>query len=1106
MSYVDLNVHTEYSLLEGACRLGDLVEYAAKTGKKALALTDTGNMFAAVKFWDECSKHGIKPVIGCEISLQRGKSSLIGHPRITLLCKDAEGYRDLCKLVTLSYKDEINPHISMEELSQYSKGLICLVGDKQSDLYRFISDQDIPKAYENVREFKDIFGDDLYIRVSPAVDQTEKLTRDALFRLADGTSVKTAAVVRTMYVRPEDVTIQRTLAAIGTSIPVGEGHHLHSEEEMRREFGTHPEAVDNTGLIADKCSFEMEYGHYHFPAFKQTPKQRERTGGDNIKLFREICRKGLIKRYGTVTEELSARLGHELEVIISMGFTDYFLIVWDFVSFAKRNDIPVGPGRGSGAGSLAAYCMGITDIDPIRYSLLFERFLNPERISMPDFDIDFCYERRQEVIDYVVQRYGRDRVCMIVTFGTLAAKAAVRDITRVQGKPYAVGDRISRCIPSMTSITLDSALKEYPDLKKLYETDREAREVIDTARYIEGMPRNTSTHAAGVVICDAPVSDYVPVIVRDGVTATQYTMTDLEKTGLVKMDFLGLRNLTIIHDCEEFVRRSDPAFSKDFPDDDRKTYDMLSDGDTLGVFQFESEGMTHLLKTFRPRSIEDLTAAIALYRPGPMESIPRYLKNRQHPEGITYKHPCLKDILDVTFGCVVYQEQVMQICRKMAGYSLGRADLVRRAMSKKKADVMEKERPAFIEGSVRNGIDEHIAAEVFDELTGFASYAFNKSHAAAYSVVAYTTAYLKCHYPKEYLAAYMTANFYSQGKISECMAYCAKHSIAVLPPDINESGMGFTPCPEGIRFSLMSAKNVGANIAADVIKERKNGAFTSLTDLASRVRLNRKAAESLIKCGALDSMPHNRRTYLENLDLILNETGHLTSDRIDGQLDLFGGEKHTYTEVLEDMAEFPKSVLLAQEYEIMGMYITGHPLDDALIYAACAGIPPLGTSGRSDQRTAFVCMVDEVREHTARSGDKMAFLKVSGKTSETDVVVFPEAYRSYRQMLTIGAALLIEGNTSVRDGRMNVICERIVPAKEFIASFARRKLYIHLDSRDRQRIDRCVGCFDGRGGECTVLFVFDDIRRTISHRTIKSCELSADLLRRLSEITNISIG
>ncbi len=1097
MSYVDLNIHTEYSLLEGACRIADMVSYAKSLGKTALTLADTCNMFAAVRFYDECTAHGIKPIIGCEICVDGDRRISGALPRITLLCKDSEGYRSLCRLNTLSYADEAMPHISMKMLREHSKGLICLIGGEGSELYRLLSDRD-DAAYSEAKAYLDIFGEDLYLHIDPVYD-TSVYVQDALFRLSADLGIPAAAVCRTLYLRRTDQDIQRILSSIGDRPAAGRGHHLHTEEEMLALFPDHPEAVHNTALIADKCHFEMEYGHFHLPRYDLTPAQLDMCGGDSRVFFRRLCTAGLKKRYGTPSQELISRLDYELDVVTRMGYTDYYLIVWDFVSFAKAHGIPVGPGRGSGAGSLAAYCIGITDIDPIRYGLLFERFLNPERVSMPDFDIDFCYERRQEVIDYVVRRYGADRVAMIVTFGTLAAKAAVRDITRILGKPYAVGDRISRCIPSFVHISLDEALSSSEELRSYYESDADAREVIDTARYIEGMPRNTSTHAAGVVICDAPVSDYVPVIVRDGMAATQYTMTDLEKTGLLKMDFLGLRNLTVIHDCKEYVKQRCPSFDGNIPDDDAATYDMLSSGDTLGVFQFESAGMTELLRKFRPRSIEDLTAALSLYRPGPMDSIPRYLYNREHPDKVTYRHPCLEPILRLTYGCVVYQEQVMQICRVMAGYSYGRADLVRRAMSKKKADVMEKERPAFIEGAVNNGIDSRIAAEVFDELSGFASYAFNKSHAAAYSVVAYTTAYLKCHYRKEYMAALMSAFSGHQGKVSECMSYCRRHGIPILRPDINESGTGFTPCDEGIRFSLLCARNIGWNTVRDMTEERKKGRFTSLSDLAGRVQLSRRTAESLIKCGALDGMPHTRRTYLENLDGLLSSAGQFTRDRIEGQLDFFSSAGHTQTESLRELPEYPHEILLAQEHEILGMYVTGHPLDDALMYAAAAGIPDIqGMSRRAGDTVQFVCTLDSIKEHTAKSGELMAFAQTGDRYGTAEVVLFPAVYRDARPFLKPDARIFIRGRLSQRDRDMNVIADTVMTADEFMHSFDSGTLYIRVNSNDRASLDECTRILEGAQGTCKVLFVLEDLRKTIVHRRITSCTLSPKLLQDLS--------
>ncbi|MBQ5311450.1 MAG: DNA polymerase III subunit alpha [Oscillospiraceae bacterium] len=946
--FVNLHVHSEYSLLDGACRIADMVSYARSLGQTALAVTDR-DMFAAVQFYTECKEQGIKPIIGCELSVTGTGADRRAYP-VVLLCKDADGYRNLCKLISAAYEeDENSPHTDFSTLAGHSQGLVCLSGGRRGEVSARAASGDINGAVSAAQRYHDLFGEDYYIEAEDHFTQSDKLLLDRLFDIASRYGISTVAANDCRYVRKSEAEIQRILLAIKDNTQISsvsafetDEYYIKSEEEMRALFAEHPEAVDNTAVIADKCVFEMEFGTLRLPRYDLSEKQREVCGGDSAVYLRRLCEQGLKKRYGTPSKEITDRLAYELDVVISMGYTDYYLIVWDFVTYAKKHDIPVGPGRGSGAGSLAAYCIGITDIDPIRFSLLFERFLNPERVSMPDFDIDFCYERRQEVIDYVVRRYGHERVAMIVTFGTMAAKAAVRDITRVLGMPYSLGDRISKNIPSLVHISLDDAVKQSKELRELYEEDASARRIIDTARFIAGMPRNTSTHAAGVVICDAPVSDYVPVMIRDGTAVTEYTMTGLEKTGLLKMDFLGLRNLTIIHDCERFIKRIDPEFSvKDIRDDDVQTYRMLSSGDTAGVFQFESGGMTSLLGKFSPRSIEDLTAALSLYRPGPMDSIPKYLYNRSHPDSITYKHPCLEPILKVTFGCVVYQEQVMEICRTMAGYSYGRADIVRRAMSKKKAGVMEKERPAFIEGARANGISESIAAEVFDELSGFASYAFNKSHAAAYSVVAFTTAFLKCHYRKEYMAALMSAFSEYTGKISEYMDECRKHGIKMLRPDINESGMGFTPCAEGIRFSLLSAKNIGRNIIGMIIGERsRNGSFKSFTDLISRVEMPKRSIESLIKCGALDGFSLNRRQMLENLDAVLSAAGSFSRDRVDGQLDFFEISDEEPADAdfsIKPLPEYPRDLLLSMEYDILGMYVTGHPLENAAAVAHAAG-------------------------------------------------------------------------------------------------------------------------------------------------------------------------
>ncbi len=1114
MSFVNLHVHSEYSLLEGACRISDMISCVRSLGQTALALTDR-DMFAAVQFVTECREQGIKPITGCELAVTGSGADRIRTYHIVLLCKNAEGYRNLCKLVSLSYKqDETDPQVSFDILSAHCAGLICLSGGRQGEVSARAASGDINGAVSAAMKYKKLFGDDYYIEVSDHFTQSDKLLLDALYRVSDSTELPLAATNDCRYVRKSEADIQRILLAIKDNVPVSatsayetDEYYIKSEAEMLSLFAQRPDAVTNTGLIADKCSFEMEFGRLHLPRYDLSEKQSSICGGDSAVYLRKLCEQGLVRRYGTPSDEIRARLEYELDVVISMGYTDYYLIVWDFVTYAKKHDIPVGPGRGSGAGSLAAYCIGITDIDPIRFNLLFERFLNPERVSMPDFDIDFCYERRQEVIDYVVRRYGRDRVAMIVTFGTMAAKAAVRDITRVLGMPYSLGDRISKNIPSLVHISLDDAVKQSKELTELYENDPSARQIIDTARYIEGMPRNTSTHAAGVVICDAPVSDYVPVMIRDGVAATEYTMTALEKTGLLKMDFLGLRNLTIIHDCERSIKRIDPEFSvKDIRDDDVQTYRMLSSGDTAGVFQFESGGMTELLRKFRPRSIEDLTAALSLYRPGPMDSIPKYLANREHPDKITYIHPCLEPILRVTFGCVVYQEQVMEICRTMAGYSYGRADIVRRAMSKKKADVMDRERPAFIEGARAKGIDETTAAAVFDELSGFASYAFNKSHAAAYSVVAFTTAFLKCHYRKEYMAALMSAFSEQTSKISEYISECRRHGIRILRPDINESGMGFTPCAEGIRFSLLSAKNIGRNIIGSIMEEReKNGKFRSFTDLVSRVDIPKRSLESLIKCGALDGFSLNRRQMTENLDDLVSASGRFSRDRVEGQLDFFeisddGPADIEYT--IKPADEYPREVLLAGEYEILGMYVTGHPLENAAAAARAAGYGDIAAAmkGRTGDKVSFVCTLESIRDHRTKSGDMMAFASLSDMSGMTDAVVFPAVYGISKPVLNQGAALFVSGKLSEdRGGEKNITADEIISADEFIKGLSKGKLYIRCRSTDTDIIRRCADILSRCVGEQPVYFVLSDTKQTIAHREIKSCTVTGELLRELEQ-------
>ncbi|MGN0665975.1 MAG: DNA polymerase III subunit alpha [Huintestinicola sp.] len=1141
--FVNLHVHSEYSLLDGACRIKDMVSAAKEMGQTALAVTDHGNMFAAVDFYNECIAQGIRPIIGCEVYVAPrtrfdNTYGVDNHPyHLILLCKNEAGYKNLIKLVSLGYTEGFynKPRIDIELIKQHHEGLIALSGCVAGEIPRHIANGEYHKAKETALLYKSIFGSDYYIEVQNHTIPEEARVLPALFRLSEETGIPCAATNDAHYVRKQDAKIQRILLAIQTNTTVNEPNpiafpndefYLKSEEEMRQLFRGRPDAVDVTGEIAEKCRFEMEFGNIKLPRFDLSEQQKTMFGDNNVDFFKGICRRGLVKRYGTEPpKEYAERLEYELDVVVKMGYTDYYLIVWDFIRYAKSVGIPVGPGRGSGAGSIAAYCIGITDIDPMRYNLLFERFLNPERVSMPDFDIDFCYERRQEVIDYVIRRYGSDRVAQIVTFGTMAAKAAVRDVARVLDMPYSAGDMISKLIPQGLHMTLERALEESAELKKLYDTDSQIREILDTAKYIEGMPRNTSTHAAGVVISDAPVSDYVPLVCRDNITATQYTMTALERVGMLKMDFLGLRNLTIIHDCEEAVRKKLPDFSiRKVPDDDPETFAMLSAGDTTGVFQFESGGMRQLLIKLRPRSIEDLTAALSLYRPGPMDSIPRYLANREHPERITYAHPVLKDILEVTCGCIVYQEQVMEICRKMAGYSYGQADLVRRAMAKKKHDVMAKERDVFIVGAVKNGIPEAVANGVFDEMAGFASYAFNKSHAAAYAYVAYQTAYLKCHFYKEYMAAFMSAFTESTGRLMENISECGRHGVKILRPDINESGMGFTAVDEGIRFSLLAAKNLGRGVIRSIIEERERGGrYKSLSDLISRLSgkdFSRRAAESLIRCGALDGFPLNRRQMIENYDVVASNATFSSRNAIDGQLDFFGIADGSSGAASDDenipyAEEYSQNELLEMEKEILGIYVSGHPLKDARTAAKALLLPDILqiASLREGTSVALVCTLSSVKLHSAKTGAQMAFAEAEDMSGVIECVIFPNVYASARKLIAQGSRVYMEGKLSTdRDGNVNILADRIFPAEMFRDSVFRSesaKLFIRCDSRSREVIDRCVEVLSRHKGNTPVIFRFEDIKKNIVHKDIRTAGLSAELMEELFEIVgegNAALG
>lgn len=1131
MSFINLHVHSEYSLLDGACRVKDMALRAAELGQNALAVTDHGVMFAVPDFYLSCTENNIKPIIGCEVYVaQRTRFDCVhqldSKPyHLVLLCENNEGYKNLIKLVSLGYTEGFysRPRVDLELLKKYSRGLIALSGCLAGEIPRKITAGDYDGAVKTALLYRDIFGrDNYYIEVQDHKTEDDMRLLPQLFRLSRETGIPTAATNDAHYLRREDAELRRALLAIRTGTSLEEKNpldfpndefYIKSEAEMLELFRGNEAAVHNAGVIADRCCVTLEFGKIKLPRYDLTPQLREKFP-ENTAYFRALCNKGLKKRYGGHPDEKAAeRLEYELSVIIKMGYTDYYLIVWDFVNYAKKNNIPVGPGRGSGAGSLAAYCIGITDIDPLKYNLLFERFLNPERVSMPDFDIDFCTEGRQQVIDYVVNRYGEDRVSQIVTFGKLAAKGAVRDVVRILDQPYSLGDEISRLIPPELNITIKKALESSPELKEKYSTDSKVRKVLDTAMSIEGMPRNTSTHAAGVLISDKPVMEYVPLIKRDGVTAAQYTMTALEQLGLLKMDFLGLRNLTIIkHACED-IRKKHPEFDlKKIPDNDSGVFEMLSAGDTLGVFQFESAGMKNMLVRLKPQSIEDLTAAISLYRPGPMDSIPRYIENRHHPEKVTYKHPLLENILNVTYGCIVYQEQVMEICRTLAGYSYGRADLVRRAMAKKKHDVMEKERSVFVEGCLGNGVSREIAESIFDEMAGFASYAFNKSHAAAYSYVAYQTAYLKKHYFKEYMAALMTES--EGGKLGEYISECRSRGISMLPPDVNESGTGFTPSENGIRFSLTAAKNVGFGLIGKLMTERdRQGKFRSAEDFCRRMQgseMNRRAFESLIKCGALDSFGYNRRQLLLNIDLIYNAAAEGIRSNVEGQIDFFGSgdgsSKQTAEAVDIPYAEdFPQERILAMEKEIMGMYISGQPLDRYKGIISSMKQPPFSVYREMKENTPVsgLCTVSQIKPHTTKKGGKMAFTTVTDGYSEIEMIVFPAVYSVSAELLSNEKMIFITGHTTGSGDDTKIIAEGIISVEHFedkLKNSAAQSLYIRCSGKDRDLLKKLTDICAAYSGKTGIIFYLYDMNKKVQPKKISGVSVTEELLERLSDI------
>ena len=1126
-NFAHLHVHTEYSLLDGACRIPALVARAKELGQQSLAITDHGVMYGVIDFYKECKKQGIRPVIGCEVYVApRTRFDKVHRIdtspyHLVLLCKNAAGYQNLIAMVSKASIEGFysKPRVDLELLRTYHEGLICLSACLAGQIPRRLLERDYDVAKETALLYRDIFGpENYYLEVQDHGILEQKQILPDLYRLSEETGIPLVATNDVHYIRQEDHRAQSILVCIQTNHTVNDKSdmefqtqefYLKSRAEMEALFADHPEALDNTVKIAEQCQLDFTFGVTKLPFYKAP------TDEDNVTYFKRMCYEGMVRHYGEHPQkQIRDRLEYELGVIIQMGYVDYYLIVYDFIHYAKTHDIPVGPGRGSGAGSLCAYCIGITGIDPIRYNLLFERFLNPERVSMPDFDIDFCYEKRQQVIDYVVAKYGADHVAQIITFGTMAARGAIRDVGRAMAVPYAQVDAVAKLVPNELHMTLDKALTASKDLKQQYDTDSTIHELIDMARKLEGMPRHASTHAAGVVITRDPVDTYVPVQKNEEAILTQFPMTTLEELGLLKMDFLGLRTLTVISDAEKMIRRYQPDFSiSQIPPDDEKVFQMLSAGLTEGVFQFESGGMRNVLVGLRPESIEDLIAVISLYRPGPMDSIPKYIENRHHPEKVTYKHPKLASILDVTYGCIVYQEQVMQICRELAGFSYGRADLVRRAMSKKKADVMQQERQNFIyglydedgtcqvKGCVHNGVSEEIASDIFNEMSSFASYAFNKSHAAAYAVVAYQTAYLKCHYPKEFMAALLTSVLDSTSKVTSYIDECARLKIPVLPPDIAQSGMGFTVSDEGIRFGLLAIKNLGRSVIADVIREREAAPFQNFNDFCERMHgrdLNRRAMESLIKCGAFDRMNPNRRQLLAGYEAISSSLDAVKQKNLDGQLGFFDTMAGTAREeyVFPDVEDFPFMERLNLEKEVTGMYLSGHPLGE---YADL--IPKLGTAKIShvaleeydNKQVDILCIVSARQSKATRSGDTMAFLTVEDTTGAMEVLVFPKILQRYGQLLTVGSVVVLSGRISVREEEdAKLLCEKAVTIQDRLAwrsgspvrkpnagagSGKRPGLYLRIPSRQGKEMEKAQNLLEIFEGTTPVYVFFQDTQK-----------------------------
>jgi len=1166
MSFTHLHVHTEYSLLDGSSKIKEITKRAAKLGMDSLAITDHGVMYGVIDFYKAAKEAGIKPVLGCEVYVAPGsrfdKEAGTGEDKynhLVLLAENNTGYQNLMKIVSRGFTEGFyyKPRVDKELLREFHEGIIatsaCLAGEVQRYLARGMYEE----AKRVALSYQDIFGkDNFFLELQDHGIAEQHYVNPQLLRMSEETGIELICTNDVHYTYADDADAHDILLCIQTGKKVtdenrmrytGGQYYLKSPEEMAELFKYAPQAVANTEKIAERCNVEIEFGVTKLPKFavpqgytswtylnylcyeglkKRYPDQAADISVDEfVRLANEEAvedRKDVVIKIAEDTNNIFQRLAYELSVIYSMGYVDYFLIVWDYINFAKRHDIPVGPGRGSAAGSIVSYCLEITDLDPIKYSLIFERFLNPERVSMPDIDVDFCYERRQEVIDYVVEKYGKDCVSQIVTFGTMAARAVIKDVGRVLDLPYAMVDNIAKMVPREIGITIDKALAENPDLKSEYENNEVVKDLIDKSKRLEGLPRHASMHAAGVLICGKPVEDYVPLSTgSDGAVVAQFVMTTLEELGLLKMDFLGLRTLTVIKDAENLIKKYNKDFSiHDIDYSDKGVFDAISTGKCDGIFQLESAGMKSFMKELKPRSLEDLIAGISLYRPGPMDFIPQYIKGKNNQDSVTYACPQLEAILKPTYGCIVYQEQVMQIVRDLAGYSWGRSDLVRRAMSKKKAYVMEQERKNFIygnpdegvKGCVNNGIDEKVAGKIYDDMIDFAKYAFNKSHAACYAVVSFQTAYLKTYYPVEFMAALMTSVIDNTSKVAGYIYACKQMNIGILPPDVNESQMEFTVENGKIRFAMAAIKSLGRPTIQAILKERgENGSFVSMQDFVTRMShaLNKRAIENFVKAGAFDTFGHTRKSMMIVSESMLDSAIKHNKDSMSGQMSLFDfaaeEDKKAFEIRIPDVAEYTKEELLGYEKEILGVYVSGHPLDEytGMVNKYITNVSSdfevddeLGETKARDGAIATIGgLITEKTIKTTKKGQLMAFLTVEDVVGTVEVVVFPNSFTANRVVIDHAEKVFVTGKVQANvDENAKLICDKVVD----FASIP-RKLWIRFASLSdyEDKKDELYGILYNSDGKDTVVIYCTKENKRLTLPASRTIRVDSELIQKL---------